>query len=156
MEMNNEPLDTPNPKYVKGVEEYVKKKSNRIKYTIAIDEPHKTTEKTWHKAAGLTGIPSVFLIDKQGKIAYIGRYTQKFVDLVDDVANDRHSMEELVKIAREEEAKITPYEAHKPLLIDGNGGADTTFMFRSLLAKFKGDIKTGGSQFILGNRKMVQ
>lgn len=156
MEMNREPLDTPNPKYVQRVEKHVRKKSNRMKYKVVVDDPHRSIQKTWHTAAGLSGIPAVILIDKQGRIAYIGRYNQKFLDLVDDVINDKHSMEDLIKIAREEEAKTTPYEPDKPLLIDGNGGADTVFEFRSLIAKFKGDIKTGGSEFITGNRKMVQ
>ncbi len=149
-------IDKQEKKHFKSVEKYVEKKSNRMRYTVAVDNAKQIVKNAWHKAAGLGGIPKVFLVDKQGRIAYIGNYKREFEKLVDDVINDRHSMEELIKVAREKEAKTTPYDRTQPLLIDGNGGKDTAFVFRSLLAKFRGNIKTGASTFISGNRKMIQ
>lgn len=156
MEANNEPIDTKDPKYVRKVEKYVSEKANRIKYTVAVDDPQNTMNKTWRLAAGSTGIPVTFVIDRDGRIAWIGNDMQKVDALVKAINDGSYSLKEMIRKAREEEAKKTPYDAGRPLLIDGNGGRETDYMFRSILAKYKGDIKTGRSEFIAGNQKMVQ
>ena len=53
------------------VEEYVKRQGAKMGYTVAFDEPGKT-DQAFMKAAGQSGIPTVFVIDRAGRIAWIG------------------------------------------------------------------------------------
>ena len=62
-----------------AVEPFVAKMGDKMKYTVAMDKvpaSGKAAEgvmnQTWMKAAGRTGIPSAFVVDSQGKIAWIG------------------------------------------------------------------------------------
>ena len=58
------------------VEPFVKKMGDKMTYRVALDD--KTASKdgamadTWMAAAGRNGIPSAFLVDTKGKIAWIG------------------------------------------------------------------------------------
>ncbi len=150
------PMEKQEQMHFEGVEKYVNERSNRMKYTVAVDDANQTIKKAWQNASGEKGVPKLFLVDKLGRIVYIGSASEEFLSLLDDVVNEKHSLEELIKAAREKEAKNTVYDRTRPLLHYGNGGHDTAYMYRSLLAKYKGDIKAGRSQFMLGNRKMVQ
>ena len=55
---------------------FVKKMGEKMTYRVALDD--KTSDKkgamakTWMEAAGRDGIPSAFLVDTKGKIAWIG------------------------------------------------------------------------------------
>jgi thiol-disulfide isomerase/thioredoxin len=65
-----------------GVEPFVKKQGERMGYTVAMEQPDdgKPNEgkmaQTWMKAAGRNGIPCSFIIDREGKIAWIGHPMQ--------------------------------------------------------------------------------
>ncbi len=50
---------------------FVKKRGPKLKYTFAYADNTKTFD-AWMKAAGREGIPCAFVVDKTGKIAYIG------------------------------------------------------------------------------------
>ncbi len=58
------------------VEPFIKKMGEKMTYRVALDsmegsEKGKMAE-TWMMAAGQNGIPAAFVVDKQGKIAWIG------------------------------------------------------------------------------------
>lgn len=53
------------------VEKFVKT-SKDMGYTVAYDGAEKAMDKAYMKAAGADGIPNAFIVDKEGKIAYIG------------------------------------------------------------------------------------
>jgi len=59
-----------------GVAAFVKKMGDKMTYRVALDD--KTTDKegrmskTWMEAAGQEGIPTAFLVDTKGIIAWIG------------------------------------------------------------------------------------
>lgn len=53
------------------VEKFVAANTAKMGYRVAWDDEHKTTD-AWRKAARQNGIPCSFVIDGQGKIAYIG------------------------------------------------------------------------------------
>lgn len=53
------------------VEDYVKSKASDIGYSIAIDKDQKSAMAYMAKF-GLEGIPASFLVDKQGKIVWVG------------------------------------------------------------------------------------
>ena len=63
-----------------GVEKFIKKMGEKMTYRVALDD--KSTDKkgamakTWMDAAGQDGIPTAFVVDKEGKIAWIGYPTE--------------------------------------------------------------------------------
>jgi thiol-disulfide isomerase/thioredoxin len=54
------------------IEEFVANQSDRMAYTVAYDGPGKVTDKAYMAAAGRSGIPSAFIVDQQGRIAWMG------------------------------------------------------------------------------------
>jgi len=53
------------------VAEFVKKRGPKLKYTFAYEDSRDTYD-AWMTASGQRGIPCSFVVDKAGKIAYIG------------------------------------------------------------------------------------
>ena len=58
------------------VEPFIKKMGDKMTYRVALDNKQGSDEgkmaETWMQAAGATGIPSAFLVDTKGIIAWIG------------------------------------------------------------------------------------
>ncbi|MBC7835372.1 MAG: redoxin family protein [Phycisphaerales bacterium] len=63
-EYNDETLPT--------IKKFVEGQGEKMAYTVAYDGPSKTMDKTWMRAAGQNGIPSAFIVNKEGTIAWIG------------------------------------------------------------------------------------
>lgn len=57
-----------------------------LAYTVAYDGPARKTDEAYMKAAGRNGIPSSFLVDQNGVIAWIGHPGQLDVPLAEVVA----------------------------------------------------------------------
>ena len=59
-----------------GVAPFVKKMGDKMTYRVALDDKRSDAEgrmsKTWMEAAGQEGIPTAFLVDTKGVIAWIG------------------------------------------------------------------------------------
>lgn len=58
--------------YIEGVEKFVAKMGDRMDYRVASDTPDKQMCDTWFKPAGTAGIPTAWIIDQQGLVAWIG------------------------------------------------------------------------------------
>lgn len=54
------------------VKDFVAKQGDKMAYTVAYDGTAKAMTTTYMEAAGRGGIPSAFIVDKQGKVAWIG------------------------------------------------------------------------------------
>ena len=135
MELNNDPVSAKNPAYVSRVEKYVKKQGEKMRYNVGIDDPYKSMENAWIRAAGKQGVPHTFVIDKNGMIAWIGTGIKNIENAVVAVSSENYDLANAVKRSRELEALETPYDWNKLLLIGGNGGNDQDFLYRSVLAK---------------------
>jgi thiol-disulfide isomerase/thioredoxin len=61
---------------------FVEKKGDGMAYTVAYDGAGKQMDTTWMQAAGRNGIPSAFVVDQAGLIAWIGHPGQ--LDMVLD------------------------------------------------------------------------
>ena len=92
------------------VEPFVKKMGEKMTYRVAMDD--KSQEKkgamavTWMEAAGQNGIPSAFIVNKQGKIAWIGQPMTMKEELLDEVLSDRHDLAKAAAdYARQEKTK---------------------------------------------------
>jgi len=139
MELNNEPEDTKNPIYVQRVEQFVARQGNKMGYTVAVDDPQKTMEHTWIKASGLTGVPQTFIVDKEGFIAWIGFSTEfsKVEEVVAWVNSDKYKLSKATTQNEAANKLKVVFDPARPLLIDGNGGEDNDYLFRSLISKSK-------------------
>ncbi|MEX2213789.1 MAG: redoxin family protein [Phycisphaeraceae bacterium] len=56
------------------VEPFLKRMGEKINFTIAVDEgaPTGKSAQLWMEASGQQGIPTTFIVDKEGRIAWIG------------------------------------------------------------------------------------
>jgi thiol-disulfide isomerase/thioredoxin len=82
---------------------FVKKRGPKLPYTFAYADDRATSD-AWMKAAGRETIPCAFVVDKTGRIAYIGNPMYLGVVLPMVVAGDRKAREvgdEVGKIAQE-------------------------------------------------------
>lgn len=61
---------------IEKVRPFVRNSGNRMNYTVAVDR-NGSTHRAWFDAAGLKGIPAAFIVDRKGKIAYIGNPLQE-------------------------------------------------------------------------------
>jgi len=101
------------------VEPFVKKMGDKMTYRVALDtvegEKKGKMAETWMEAAGQNGIPTAFVIDKSGKIAWIGHPMELKEELLEKVLDGKfdiktaaeeyakeHKMEELLSAAQRE------------------------------------------------------
>lgn len=63
------PTDT---SYYAKVRSFVQDMGDKMAYNVAMDGPDGVMAKTWMVAAAQPGIPTAFVVDKQGRIAWIG------------------------------------------------------------------------------------
>jgi len=76
-----------------GVVPFVKKMGDKMTYRVALDDKSADKEgamaTTWMKAADQNGIPTAFVINKQGRIAWIGHPMELKEKLLEDVIADK-------------------------------------------------------------------
>jgi thiol-disulfide isomerase/thioredoxin len=72
-----------------GVLAFMKDRGEEMKYRVAMDDPEtEPVYRAWMAAAGLIGVPTVFIIDKQGKIAWVGTTAMKQSYSFDEALHD--------------------------------------------------------------------
>ncbi len=89
-----------NAETLKKVKDFVGKQGEKMSYTIAFDGAAKKMDKGYMAASESQGIPTAFIVDQNGMIAYIGHPGQmdKTLDLV--LAN-KHDLKQLASDAKE-------------------------------------------------------
>ncbi len=141
MENNREPVTTVNPLYVQKVERYVKKRAAEISYHVAVDGPDKKIEQDWLATGNRIGVPHVFVIDKSGKIVWIGNSVKAVPAVIAKIKSSEYSLEKTVADRKAAEKAIVEFNDKQLLLIDGNGGDSYDFLFRSILTRYDGTIR---------------
>lgn len=58
------------------VKDTVTKQGDKMAYTVAYDGPDAKTDKAWMAASGRNGIPSAFIVDQKGMVAWMGHPMQ--------------------------------------------------------------------------------
>ncbi|WP_119078873.1 TlpA disulfide reductase family protein [Chitinophaga alhagiae] len=66
------PKDTNNTSYVQRVERFIHNMGDKIRYEVAVDNPKQSIFRDWVLAAGRYGIPVAFIVDRTGRINWIG------------------------------------------------------------------------------------
>jgi len=92
---------------------FVKKMGDKMTYRVALDDksdgdPGKMAD-TWMAAAGQTGIPTAFLLDKEGMIAWIGHpmeLKEQTIDAVLDGTFDVHKAAAAYDTQQKNQAKL--------------------------------------------------
>lgn len=77
--------DNSDTSYYAAVDKFVKDMGAKMDYNVAIDGPAGTMADTWMKAAGQDGIPTAFVINQEGKIAWIGHPMSGLDEVVGEV-----------------------------------------------------------------------
>jgi thiol-disulfide isomerase/thioredoxin len=79
-----------------GVAAFVKKMGTNMTYRVALDDKSKIKEgamnTTWMEAAGQEGIPTAFIVNKHGKIAWIGHPMTMTEKLWEDILADKYDI----------------------------------------------------------------
>jgi len=88
------------------VEKFVAGMGDKMNYNVAIDGVDGTMGKTWMDASGQEGIPTAFVVDKDGKIAWIGHPMMGLDEVVGKVIDGTFDAKaEAAKQAKEQEAE---------------------------------------------------
>jgi len=75
------------------VHPFVRKMGDKMDYRVAVDDQQRT-QRAWMRAAGLNGIPSVFIVDQEKKVAFIGNpLDPKFDKALASIAEGRYDPE---------------------------------------------------------------
>ncbi|MGA2441251.1 MAG: redoxin domain-containing protein [Tepidisphaeraceae bacterium] len=64
--------DTSDTSYIEKVQHFVDKMGDRMDYRVAVDTPDKVMHDTWFKPTGTDGIPTAYIIDQNGLVAWTG------------------------------------------------------------------------------------
>jgi thiol-disulfide isomerase/thioredoxin len=100
-----EKKDNKDTSYYKAVEAFVKDMGAKMNYNIAIDGPAGTISETWLKPANQNGIPTSFVIDQEGKIAWIGHPMMGLEEVVDQVVAKKFDVKKAAQMRAEAEKK---------------------------------------------------
>ncbi len=80
------------------VKKFVKKQGDKLDYTIAFEEESKTYD-AFMKAAGQNGIPTAFIVDKSGRVAWIGHPQSGLEDALGEMVAGKFDIEVAKKVA---------------------------------------------------------
>lgn len=95
---------------------FIQENDQKMRYTIALDDKNDTMAKTWMTAAGRNGIPCAFIVDGEGRVAWVGhpmqmdQPLQQIVEGKYDLAGFKKTFDESrakQKIAAAKRAEIT-------------------------------------------------
>lgn len=111
------------------VEAFVKRAGDRMDYTVAMDTEDESMSRNWLDATGVRGIPEIFVIDQQGKLAWQG-HPDYVDDVLDAVVNKTYDEENSVRIEELRKQKVALYDSLNHEMMDAKKAHD----YKSALA----------------------
>lgn len=97
----------------------VEQQGEKMAYTVAYDGPEKKSDKAWMAAAARNGIPSAFIVDQKGKVAWMG-HPMQMDPVLEKVVAGAWNLDEAKKLedaeARENESRMAVQKAASDLL----------------------------------------
>lgn len=97
------PEDVEAGRYVKNVEGFVQKQGAKMPYAVAVDDAQGSIYKTWIEAAAQS-IPSTYIVDRNGRIAWVGHPLADLSDVLPKVLSGKY---DTVKAANEQTIRFT-------------------------------------------------
>jgi len=89
------------------VEPFVKRQGMKMDYIVGVDN-RKRTQRAWMDAAGQKGIPSAFIVDREGVIQFIGHpLSEEFEDVLVKVISGRYNLKKQIEAEPSIEAAKT-------------------------------------------------
>jgi thiol-disulfide isomerase/thioredoxin len=112
----------------KAVPKFIKKMGDKMSYRVALDDKQDSEEgemaNRWMKAAKQDGIPTAFVVGKDGKIAWIGHPMSGLDEVVEQVLagtfDPKKAAEIQARIEQEAEKAALIYEGIGSALDEGN------------------------------------
>jgi tetratricopeptide (TPR) repeat protein len=106
---NNHPASD-NAAYMERIKDFVKEMGDKMDYHVAADDVSKPVmAESWMKAADQNGIPTAFVIDRQGKIAWIGHpmdgLDEAVGKVIDGTFDEKAEAAKVAKAAEEQEKR---------------------------------------------------
>ncbi|MBX2956183.1 MAG: DUF3738 domain-containing protein [Cyclobacteriaceae bacterium] len=138
MEHNSEPITSNAPSYLPRVENYVKKRNDKIDYSVAVDDPGKYMENTWLRASGQSGIPFTFVIDRNQKIVWMGHSISELRNVLKKVLAGTFDLE--AAISQTNTIKAFPYSEIKAIAET----QENAMVYISFLSQYREDEKPVG------------
>ncbi len=95
------------PEYTQIVDDFVREMGDKMDYTVALDDkPDNSghTVRNWLEASGQDGIPSAYIINQEGKVAWLGYPTDPAADIdgaLDKIINGTWDMKAYAKTFQE-------------------------------------------------------
>ncbi len=150
--------DATDTAYIDLVDAFVKKKGERMDYRVAVDTPDKKMHTAWFKPSGTGGIPTAWIIDQNGLVAWIGIGSPEVVErivgevlagtfdikkeaerqrLADEEAKKRSEAD--IAAAKESQKKAGDIYARFPGYREAMARGDSAAALASLNAAFKAD-----------------
>lgn len=74
--------DSTDTAYIAEVEKFVAKQGERMDYRVAVDTPDKQMHAAWFKPTGTGGIPTAYIIDQKGLVAWTGIGTPAVIERI--------------------------------------------------------------------------
>ncbi len=93
--------------YGDKVAAFVKEWDKKMEYNVAWDGEEATMASTWMTAAGQNGIPTAFVIDQKGKIAWIGHPMANLDEVVGQVIDGKFDTKAEAERAAKERAEMS-------------------------------------------------
>ena len=88
---------------------FVQKMGEKMTYRVALDDKNGSDRgkmaETWMQAAGRNGIPSAFLVDTHGVVAWIGHPMELKDSVIEDVLNGRYDVQKAAQDYADAQAK---------------------------------------------------
>ena len=85
----------------RGVAQFVKQMGDKMTYRVALDDKRSAPEgemnKTWMEAAGQNGIPTAFVVDTKGTIAWIGHPMELKDDIIQNALSGKSQVSKRAK-----------------------------------------------------------
>ncbi|RYG47047.1 TlpA family protein disulfide reductase, partial [bacterium] len=100
--------------YTTKVPQFVEQMGDKMAYRVASDDPEETPmAKTWMQAAGQNGIPSAFIVDQKGEIAWIGHPMLGLDETLEKVVAGTWDKAKFAADFKEEQESKAKYDAYR-------------------------------------------
>ncbi|HEY3404722.1 MAG TPA: redoxin family protein [Ohtaekwangia sp.] len=121
----------------------------KLECPVAIDDQKGTLQQAWQiDDTQQNALPIFIVVDRDGKIGWIGTAIAQLEQAVKHINSSAYSLSREIEKARSAAKNDAPFDFKKLYLVDGNGGADDAFAFRSVIARYEGKIGAPNPEFI--------
>jgi hypothetical protein len=79
------------------VKKFVADWDEKMQYTVAVDSTADETSRDWMEASGQGGIPTAFVVDKEGKVVWIGHPMSGLDEVIEGIFAGTFSLEKAMK-----------------------------------------------------------